>query len=75
MRHPARVLLADDQAKVRSALRLMIEQEPGFRVVGEAAFSRCVAALHRQRYTQMVLLDWELPGLPEHHRLDMVRTD
>lgn len=29
-----RVLLADDQAKVRSALRLLLEQEPGLRVVG-----------------------------------------
>jgi DNA-binding NarL/FixJ family response regulator len=28
-----RVLLADDQSKVRSALRLLLEQEPGMSVV------------------------------------------
>jgi DNA-binding NarL/FixJ family response regulator len=31
-----RVLLADDQSKVHSALRLLLEQEPGMSVVGEA---------------------------------------
>jgi DNA-binding NarL/FixJ family response regulator len=31
-----RVLLADDQSKVRSALRLLLKQEPGMSVVGEA---------------------------------------
>ncbi len=30
------IFLADDQAKVRSALRLLLEQEPGLSVVGEA---------------------------------------
>jgi DNA-binding NarL/FixJ family response regulator len=32
-----RVLLADDRRAVRSALRLLLEQEPGVKVVGEAA--------------------------------------
>jgi DNA-binding NarL/FixJ family response regulator len=32
-----RVLLADDRRAVRSALRLLLEQEPGVQVVGEAA--------------------------------------
>ena len=32
-----RILLADDQVQVRSALRLLLEQEPGFLVVGETA--------------------------------------
>lgn len=31
------ILLADDQANVRSALRLLLEQEPGIAIVGEAA--------------------------------------
>jgi DNA-binding NarL/FixJ family response regulator len=30
------VLLADDQAKVRSALRLMLEQQPDIEILGEA---------------------------------------
>lgn len=32
-----RVLLVDDQVRVRSALRLLLEQELGFQVVGETA--------------------------------------
>lgn len=32
-----RVLLADDHLQVRSALCLLLEQEPGFQVAGETA--------------------------------------
>jgi len=56
-----RILLADDQPRVCSALRLLLEQEPWLTVVGEAAESDAlltqVAALH----PDLVLLDWELP--------------
>ena len=32
-----RVLLADDQAWLRSAMRLLLEQEPDVEIIGEAA--------------------------------------
>jgi len=32
-----RILLADNQSKVRFALRALLEQQPGLTVVGEAA--------------------------------------
>jgi DNA-binding NarL/FixJ family response regulator len=32
-----RTLIADDQANVRSALALLLEEEPQFEIVGEAA--------------------------------------
>ena len=35
-----RVMLVDDQAMVRTGFRLIIESEPGFTVVGEAADGR-----------------------------------
>jgi DNA-binding NarL/FixJ family response regulator len=56
-----RVLLADDQMKVRSALRLLLEQEPGLSVVGEAAEAEDLLAQVRTEYPDLVLLDWELP--------------
>ena len=58
-----RVLLADDQSKVRSALRLLLEQEPGMSVVGEAAEAEDLLAQVRAVHPDLVLLDWELPGL------------
>ena len=56
-----RVLLADDQMKVRSALRLLLEQEPGLSVVGEAAEAEDLLAQVRTECPDLVLLDWELP--------------
>ena len=41
------VLLADNQTKVRSALRLLLEQEPGLSVIGEATLSGLLALFIR----------------------------
>jgi two-component system response regulator DesR len=70
---PVRVLLADDQEKVRSALRLLIEQELAFAVVGEAGAADELLRGILTNFPQVVLLDWELPGLPEQHKLDSMR--
>lgn len=58
-----RILLADDQPALRSAVRFLLEQEPDLSIVGEvgdvAGLMERVAALH----PDLLLLDWELPGL------------
>ncbi len=59
-----RVLLADDQTQVRSALRLLLEQEPEIEIVGETADAAELLRLLAVKTTDVVLLDWELPGLP-----------
>lgn len=57
------ILLADDQAKVRFALRVLLERQPGLEVVGEAASAEELLALMVADCPQLVLLGWELPGL------------
>jgi len=58
-----RVLLADDQPKVRSALRLLLEQDPDMNVVGEATKAEELLAQVGATHPDLLLLDWELPGL------------
>lgn len=58
-----RVLLADDQAWLRSAVRLLLEQEPGIEVVGEAAEANILLSIAKSIGPDLILLDWELPGL------------
>ena len=58
-----RVLLADDQSKVRSALRLVLEQQPGIHVLGEAVDTTGLLDWVTVTCPDLVLLDWELPGL------------
>ena len=57
-----RVLVADDQPHVRSALRLLLAQEPGITVVSEAADAEQALRMMVQQRPDLVLLDWELPG-------------
>ena len=58
-----RILLADDQSKIRYALRLLLEREPELDVVGEAAEAKNLLAELGSTQPDLVLLDWELPGL------------
>ncbi len=61
---PVRVLIADDQADVRSALRLLLEQEFGDQVeVSEVSDISRLSAAVRAAEPTLILLDWELPGL------------
>ena len=58
-----RVLLADDRPKTRFALRLLLERQPGIQVVGEAADADELLVQAKVTYSNVVLLDWELPNL------------
>lgn len=55
-----RILLVDDQAVVRQGLRMRLEVEPEFDVVGEAADGR-VAALVADLCPDVVLMDVAMP--------------
>ena len=60
-----RILLVDDQSKVRSALRLVLEQQPGVHILGEAVDATGLLDWVKAACPDVVLLDWELPGLPD----------
>jgi DNA-binding NarL/FixJ family response regulator len=57
-----RVLIADDQPQVRSALRLFLQQKLGVSAVDEASDLEQAMELIEAGYPDLVLLDWELPG-------------
>lgn len=57
------ILLVEDQAKVRFALRVLLERQPGLEVVGEAVDGEDLLAQARDACPDLVLLAWELPGL------------
>ncbi len=59
-----RVILADDRAAVRSSLRLLLDEEPAFEVVAEAADALGLLRVQVQERVELILIDWELPGLP-----------
>ena len=58
-----RVVLADDRAELRAMVRLSLELEGGFEIVGEAGTGAEAIAVARQHQPDLVLLDVLMPGM------------
>ena len=58
-----RVLLADDQALVRSGIRVILDSEPDIEVVGEAENGEIAIALARELSPDVICMDVEMPVL------------
>lgn len=58
-----RLLLADDQAIVRSALAALLDLEADFEVVAQVGSGDAVVAASREHGPDVALLDIEMPGL------------
>ena len=65
MAEPAiRILIADDHPIFRDGLRKLLEAEPGFQIVGEAADGEEALTLVNQLHPDVLLLDVTMPKLP-----------
>jgi DNA-binding NarL/FixJ family response regulator len=60
-----RVLIVDDDARVRRALRSLIQCSPGLTVVGEAGSARSARRLDQELGPDVVVLDLLLPQAPD----------
>jgi DNA-binding NarL/FixJ family response regulator len=58
-----RILIADDQAVVRSGFRAILEDEPDMEVVGDAEDGLAAVELARRRKADLVLMDIRMPRL------------
>jgi DNA-binding NarL/FixJ family response regulator len=58
-----RLVLADDEAMVRSGLRLILDAEPDIDVVGEAHDGVSALEITRRRRPDVLLMDIRMPGL------------
>jgi two-component system response regulator NreC len=63
MDKPIRVLIADDHTIVRSGVRLLLDAEPGFLVVGEAVDGQEALAKIEKLHPEVVLMDISMPGM------------
>ena len=57
-----RVLLADNQERVRFALRVLLERQTELEIVGEAVSAEDVLNQTQMAHPDLILLSWELPG-------------
>ncbi|MEU0393056.1 response regulator transcription factor [Streptomyces sp. NPDC006208] len=70
-----RVLLADDQALLRSAFKILVDSEPDMEVVAEAADGAEAVALARSARADVVLMDIRMPGTDGLAATRMISTD
>jgi two-component system response regulator NreC len=58
-----RILLADDHAIIRRGLRLILQEQPDFEVVGEAGDGKEAVNLTESLTPDVVVLDISMPGM------------
>jgi len=63
MSDPIRILVADDHLIIRQGLRLILETEPAFELVGEAADGAEAVRLCALLNPDVVLMDLRMPGM------------
>jgi DNA-binding NarL/FixJ family response regulator len=72
--HPPRILLADDNPAIRSALALLLETRLNVCIVGEVDNMENLLDYVTDYHPDIVILDWELPGLPKKERVAALKA-
>ncbi len=60
---PIHILIVDDQALIRSGLRMILEAEPGLTVIGEASDGREALEIAIRQRPDVVLMDIRMPTM------------
>jgi len=68
-----RILIADNQSKVRFALSVLLQEQQGWIIIGNAVNAGDVLAKVISLKPDVLLLDWDLPGLHHADLLGAVR--
>jgi DNA-binding NarL/FixJ family response regulator len=71
---PVRVVIADDHPIFRDGLRKLLESDPGFKVVAEAADGNAALALARTEHPDIVLLDVAMPRMGGLEVLEAIKA-
>jgi len=69
-----RILLADEGEKTRFALVALLEQRPGWVIVGEVATAKKLIPKSEATTPDLGLLSWNLPGLCSEELIPTVYT-
>ncbi len=69
-----RILIADNQPKVRFALRVLLERQAGLEVIGDAVDAISLLLKIQECCPDLILLSWDLPGLDALNSLNTLRN-
>jgi len=68
------IVIADDHTVVRRALRLLLEEEQGFKVVAEAEDAESAVRYVRGHKPTVLILDLNMPGQPSLEAIPEIRA-
>ena len=74
MTDEVRVLIADDNPDIRAMLRMRLDLDPRFAVVGEAEDGRLAVELVDQLRPDVVILDLAMPAMDGLEALPLIRS-
>jgi NarL family two-component system response regulator YdfI len=72
---PIRILVADDHLIIRQGLRLILETQDGFELVGEAADGAEAVSLCAELNPDVVLMDLRMPGMDGLTAIERLRVE
>ena len=75
MNETLRILIADDHLIVREGLRLILETEPGFELVGEASDGAEAIQLATELQPDVILMDLRMPRLDGLSAIERLRKE
>jgi NarL family two-component system response regulator YdfI len=72
---PIHILVADDHLIIRQGLRLILETQEGFEMVGEAADGAEAVRLCAELHPEVVLMDLRMPGMDGLTAIERLRVE
>jgi NarL family two-component system response regulator YdfI len=72
---PIRILIADDHLIIRQGLRLILETEPDFELIGEASDGAEAVRLCKDLSPAVVLMDLRMPGMDGLTAIERLRVE
>jgi DNA-binding NarL/FixJ family response regulator len=68
-----KILIADNQSKVRYALAVLLQEQSGWELAGNSADALDLLAKIHRLLPDVVLLDWDLPGMSREELFKTLR--
>jgi NarL family two-component system response regulator YdfI len=75
MSDPIRILVADDHLIIRQGLRLILETQDGFELVGDAGDGAEAVRLCAELHPHVVLMDLRMPGMDGLTAIERLRAE